>query len=137
MHFCDVFDQIERVLSSPKSVSEIKLLASVVEGLLSKHAETETNLAYWALDHVLADQGALDRLYQDHKEIDDQFKRIHQAADPVVALRLLKKALAATREHFCCEEKNVFPLLEKTLQPATLLALGRQGMESHLASIGG
>ena len=124
--FSDVFDQIERVLTGSPSAPEVKVLASVVEGLLRGHGETETNLAYSALDHALADRQALDRLYQDHHEIDDHFKRIHRAEDAAEAQRLLKKALAATREHFRREEKNVFPMLEQTLQPDTLLALGRE-----------
>ncbi len=132
--FCEVFDQIERVLAGSISAPEVKLLASVVEGLLRDHAETETNLAYPALDHALADRGALDRLYQDHHEIDDQFKRIHRTADAAEAQRLLKKALAATREHFRREEKNVFPMLEKTLQPDTLGTLARKWTESHFVS---
>src|SRR5665647_1576567 len=76
-------------------------------------------------------RGALDRLHEDHHEIDDQFKRIHHTTDPAEAQRLLKKALAATREHFQREEKVMFPVLEKTLQPDTLRALGRKWMESH------
>ena len=127
--FCKVFAQIERVLSVTSSAPEIKSLAAVVEGLLSGHGETETNLAYAALDHALANRGALEQLYQDHHEIDDHFKRIHQATDPAVALGLLKKALAATREHFRREEKTVFPMLEKTLRPDTLWILGGEWKE--------
>jgi hemerythrin-like domain-containing protein len=122
--FCKVFEQIERVLSVTHTAPEVQLLASVVEGLLAGHGETETNLAYAALEHALADRGALKQLYQDHHEIDDHFKRIHLVTDPAEALRLLKKALAATREHFRREEKTVFPMLEKTLRPETLLTLG-------------
>jgi hemerythrin-like domain-containing protein len=129
--FCEVFDQIERVLAGSTSAPEVKALASVVEGLLHGHAETETELAYPALDHALADQGALDRLYQDHHEIDDQFKRIQRATDAAEARRLLKKALTATRNHFRREEKNVFPMLEKTLQPDTLRTLGQKWTVSH------
>jgi len=129
--FRTVFDQIERVLAGVKSAPEVKLLASVVEGLLRDHAETETSLAYSALDHALADRGALNRLYQDHHEIDDQFKRIHRTTDAAEAQTLLKKALAATRKHFRREEKHVFPMLEKTLQPDTLGILGRKWTESH------
>ena len=129
--FCDVFDQIERILAGTKSADEVKALASVVEGLLVSHAETETNLAYSALDHALADKGSLDRLHQDHHEIDDQFQRIHRTTNPAEAQRLLKKALLATREHFHREEKIIFPVLEKTLQPDTLRSLGGKWMESH------
>ena len=124
--FSDVFDQIEQVLKTSPSAPEVKVLASVVEGLLRGHGETETNLAYSALDHALADRQALNRLYEDHQEIDDHFKRIHRAVDAAEAQRLLKKALAAARDHFRREEENVFPLLEQTLQPETLLALGRE-----------
>lgn len=129
--FCDVFDQIERILAGTKSADEVKALASVVEGLLVSHAETETNLAYSALDHALADKGSLDRLHQDHHEIDNQFQRIHRTTNPAEAQRLLKKALLATREHFQREEKIIFPVLEKTLQPDTLRSLGGKWMESH------
>ena len=129
--FCDMFDQIERILAGTKSADEVKALASVVEGLLVSHAETETNLAYSALDHALADKGSLDRLHQDHHEIDDQFQRIHRTTNPAEAQRLLKKALLATREHFQREEKIIFPVLEKTLQPDTLRSLGGKWMESH------
>lgn len=132
--FCKVFEQIERVLSDTRSTPEVQLLASVVEGLLASHSETETDLAYAALDHVLADHGTLKQLHQDHHEIDDRFKRIQQATDPAAALRLLKKALAATREHFRREEKIVFPLLEKTLQPDTLQVLGGQWEEQGAVS---
>ena len=124
--FSDVFDQIERILTGSPSAPEVKVLASLVEGLLRGHGETETNLAYSALDHALADRQALNRLYEDHREIDDHFKRIRRVADAAEAQRLLKKALAATREHFRREEENVFPMLEQTLQPDTLLALGRE-----------
>jgi hemerythrin-like domain-containing protein len=132
--FCDVFNQIERVLAGAQSAAEVKLLALVVEGLLSGHGETETNLAYSALDHALADRGTLQRMHQDHHEIDDHFKRIHRTADAAEAQHLFKKALAATRDHFRREEKHVFPLLEKTLQRDSLGALGRKWMESHSVS---
>ena len=132
--FREVFDQIERILTGSPSAPEVKVLASVVEGLLRGHGETETNLAYSALDHALADKEVLNRLHQDHHEIDDHFKRIHRTTDAAEAQRLLKKALAATREHFRREEKNVFPLLEQTLQPDTLGTLGREWMESRSIS---
>ena len=130
----EVFDQIERVLAGSQSASEVKLLASVVEVLLIGHGKTETDLAYSALDHALADRGALNQLHQDHHEIAGQFKPIHRTTDPAKALRRLKQALAATREHFRREEKIVFPVLEQTLQPDTLGALGSQWRERHSGS---
>lgn len=130
--FCAVFDQIERVLPGLKTTQEVKVLSTVVEGVLGRHAETETNLAYAALDHVLAEQGKLDRLHQDHKEIDNHFKRVHGASSLAEAQRLLKKALTASREHFRHEERIVFPLLERVLPGKTLGDLGEARLREYL-----
>jgi hemerythrin-like domain-containing protein len=133
--FRNVFDQIERVLDGTQSATEVKLLASVVEGLLDGHGEAETNLAYAALDHALADRGALNRLHQDHREIDGRFQQLQRVAEAGEARRLLREALAVTREHFRREEKSVFPVLERTLQPDTLGRLGRKWRETHSVSV--
>jgi hemerythrin-like domain-containing protein len=127
----EVFDQIEQLLAGTQSASEVKLLASVVEGLLDAHGDTETNLAYAALDHALADRGALDRLHQEHQEIDGRFERLRHVANAAEARRLLQQALAVTRKHFQHEEETVFPMLERTLQPDTLARLGRQWQEAR------
>jgi len=124
--FSQIFDQIERITDRSRSVREVKSLASVVEGLLSGHGESETNLAYSVLDHVLAERGTLTHLHQNHQEIDGHFARIRRTRDPGKAMRLLKMALAATREHFRLEEEKVFPLLEDNLESETLCALGSQ-----------
>ena len=132
--FCAVFDQIERVFPKVGSAQEVKLLATVVEGLLNGHAETEKNLAYSVLDHVLKEDARLNRLHQDHHEIDGHFERVHHANDLAEAQRLLRKALAATREHFRREEQIIFPFLERVLQPETLAALGETWMGGYSAS---
>jgi hemerythrin-like domain-containing protein len=124
--FCQVFDQIEKALAGSRSAREVKSLATVVEGLLNSLAENETNLVYSVLDHMFTERGVSDHQHHDHHEIDRRFARIHRASNAAKALRLLKKALAATREHFRREEQSVFPTLEKTLQPETLWKLGNQ-----------
>ena len=129
--FCAVFDQIERVLPGLKSVPEVRVLSTVVEGLLAGHAETEADLAYAALDHVLAEKGELDRLHHDHKEIDNNFKLVHSASGLAEAQRLLKKALAASREHFRHEEEMIFPLLERVLPRDTLNDLGGASLRKY------
>jgi hemerythrin-like domain-containing protein len=130
--FLSVFDQIERVLPSLTTPAEVRTMASIVEGLLEGHAKTETNLAYLALDHVLADNGELQRMHQDHHEIDDRLRKVHTANTCAEARRLLKLVLVTTREHFCGEERNVFPLLEKVLQPETLADLGQSWLQRQV-----
>jgi hemerythrin-like domain-containing protein len=127
--FLTVFDQIERVLPSLTTQTEVRTMARIVEGLLESHAKTETNLAYLALDHVLAHNGELKRMHQDHREIDDRLKAVHTARTCAEARRLLKASLLGSREHFRLEERSIFPLLEKALQKATLLELGQTWLE--------
>ena len=123
---CQMFDEIERILAGSPSAQEVKRLASLVEALLSHHGEHENNLAGSVLNHVLVERGALLPLYQDHNEISGHFPRVHRTSDSAKASRLLHKALSATRKHFKLVEQTLFPILEKTLQPDTLLVLGSQ-----------
>jgi len=134
--FLSVFDQIERVLPSLATPAEVRTMASIVEGLLEGHAKTETNLAYLALDHVLAHNGELKRMHQDHHEIDDRLKKVHAAKTCAEARRLLRAAIKASREHFQGEERSVFPFLEKSLHPDTLNALGKTWMRRQATPAG-
>ena len=126
--YLGVFDQIERVLPSLVSLTEIRTMATVVEGLLHGHATRETDLAYLALDHALANKGKLDTMHQEHQEIDERLRKVQRASTSAEGRRLLKAAITASREHFRMEEKSIFPLLERVLQPETLLELGRTWM---------
>jgi len=129
--FLTVFDEIEQVLPSLTTPSEIRTMARIVEALLQDHAETETSLAYLALDHALQHQGELDRMHHDHHEIDGRLKKAQIADTCAQARGLLKNALLASREHFSLEERCVFPLLEKALQPETLSELGEAWAKRH------
>jgi hemerythrin-like domain-containing protein len=131
--FLGVFDQIERVLPSLATPAETRTMATIVEGLLAAHAKAETDLAYLALDHVLAHNGELKHMHQEHQEIDDRLRMVHTAKTCAEARRLLKATLTATREHFRCEERSVFPLLEQALRKETLLELGRAWMQRQAA----
>jgi hemerythrin-like domain-containing protein len=109
-------------------------MAQVVEGMLTEHAKTETDLAYLALDHALANKGRLDRMHQEHHEIDGRLNRVHAASTCSEGRRLLQGALSAAREHFRAEEKGVFPLIEKTLEPATLVDLGTAWLKRNVGT---
>jgi hemerythrin-like domain-containing protein len=133
--FLSVFDQIESVLPSLTTPAEVRTMARIVEGLLEGHAKTETNLAYLALDHVLADNGELQRMHQDHHEIDDRLRKVHSAKTCAEARRLLKVTIVGAREHFRAEERSVFPLLEKALHPETLAELGQSWLQRQAAPV--
>jgi hemerythrin-like domain-containing protein len=122
--FCELFDEVDRLLPDVRTVAEVRLLGRLVEGVLSRHADVEQNLAYAALDHALAEKGELNQLYQDHEEIDACLHHATVATEFVEAVRFLRAGLKASREHFRREEETVFPLFEKLFDPAALEALG-------------
>ena len=122
--FCVLFDEIDRLLPDVRTVAEVRLLSRLVEGVLSRHADVESNLAFAALDHVLAERSQLTRLHQDHQEIDERLHRASVAKAFPEAVRLLKAGLVASRKHFRWEEQTVFPLFEKLFDVADLEAFG-------------
>ena len=134
--FTDLFTHIEGLLPDLKTLAEVRLLATLVERLLQSHAEAEGNLAYLALDHVLEDKGHIDRLHQDHQEIDASLARAQTSPSLEEARRLLRTAIAASREHFRREERSVFPLLEQALEAETLAALGAARVQ-HRGALAG
>ena len=131
--FTTVFNKIEHQLSSVRTVEEVKLLGSLVEALLEDHATAETDLAFAALDHALDQEGQLEKMHQDHHEIDSDLRAVQTAATLSDARHLLKLALHATRKHFKREELNVFPVLEKMLNAEALTQLGSGWMAQHQA----
>ena len=122
--FSGVFAHGDRLLEELQSAPEIHALARLFVTLLHDHGDTEQNLAFTALDHVLADRGPIDRLYQEHHEVDLRFREVLEATELAQARDLLKSALRATRDHFAWEEQAVFPVLEQVLSGDALRRLG-------------
>ena len=119
-----LFDQIDRLLSTAATLGEVKMLASLMESLLEEHGDMETNIAYFAFDHVLNDKSQLARLHQEHQEIDASLREVRRARSRAQASRLLAAAIHFSRMHMQFEEHSVFPLLESVLQHETLNELG-------------
>lgn len=122
--FRTVFDQIERLLPGLRTLPEVGLLADLVEGLLRGHGEAEANLVYVALDHALEHKGRLDRLFEDHREIDAQLGRVRIARTVAEARRRLQAVAQASRDHFEREEAAIFPLIDGALSTDALKELG-------------
>jgi hemerythrin-like domain-containing protein len=131
--YLGVFVQIERALSGATTTHEVTNMARIIEGLLQGHAARETELAYLALDHVLADQGQLENMHQDHHEIDARLTKVQRAATCEEGRKLLRGAIKAARDHFSMEERFIFPLLEKALRAETLTELGQAWMRREPA----
>lgn len=130
------FDQAERALPGLKTVAEIKLLARLAEKLLHGHGESEQDLAYATLDHILKEKGHLSRLYSEHREMDTRMEQVCMASDLAEARQLMQSAMIMSREHFRYEEQTVFPLIDQVLQNESLVKLGEAWKQKHAVVTG-
>lgn len=119
-----VFDEVERVLPGLRSAAEVGTLATILEGLLSTQAQLEANFAFAALDGALRYKRRLAALHEGHRELGEQLRQVHEASACEEASRLLVAATGAAREHLHSEERDLFPVLERSLGLGMLAALG-------------
>ena len=122
--FCAVFDQIGKALPAADNVAEIKRVTRLVEGLLLTHGKTEDDLMLLLAKHLPPEKGSHSRLQKEHIEVDARLRRVYLTDKAEVARNLLKAAMAASRRHFDREERLVFPMLQRSLDPAILSRLG-------------
>ncbi len=132
--FCAMFDQIEQTLPGLTIPAEIQSRAHMMASLLHDHGETEQNLLYAALDHMLKEKDHFGRLFTEHREMDGRMELVIRTNDPVEARRLFQEAMVLTREHFLYEEQTIFPLAEKHLQNESLEKLGALWKQRHTSS---
>lgn len=132
--FRAMFNEIEGTLLRSATVVEIRLLARTMTALLRSHGESEQNLAYTALDHMLKEKGQLNRLYTEHREMDTRFEQTQAANDFAEASRLLRSAMTMSREHFRYEEQTLFPLINDILQDESLEKLGEAWKQRRASS---
>ena len=122
--FHNLFDHIEAVLPTTKSLAEVKSLAKVADKLLEPHAKTEDDLFIEPLEHYFDQIGQNELFHEEHKQIDALLAKIQKARDLKTAKKLLLSAVLAGRSHFDKEERIVFPMAEKVLKTKTLAELG-------------
>ena len=136
MVFHNVFDHIEHVAPSLKTLSEVRTLAALMEGLLLPHSRTEEELVFAPLDHCLEQIGHRETFHQEHQEIDDNLERAQTARSLKQARACLLTAVVSSRKHFDKEERIVFPLAEKVLKSRTLTDLWNAWTEQRNRTIG-
>jgi len=119
-----VFNQIENIIPAIDDISVLKSFGTMIEKLLQQHGDVEEHMLFVTLDHALANAGHLDKMSQEHGEMDDRLRKIQEVDNARDARRLLRAAMGFSRRHFDNEEKKVFPLVHERLTDQTLKALG-------------
>ena len=122
--FCSVFDHIGETLPATKSVADIRRITRLVEGLLLSHAKTEDDLLLMMTQHGHPDKRSYARLQHEHQEVDARLRRVYLTNKVDLARNLLVAAMSASRRHFAHEERLIFPMVEKVLEPEVLSRLG-------------
>lgn len=129
--FHNLFDHIEATVPKVSSLGELKIMASLMESMLRAHSDTEDKLFLGPLEHCFEQIGQRDQFLQEHQEMDGNLQRVQQATRVDMARKLLLAAVAHSRRHFDREERIVFPLAERMLNPKTLTSLGQSWMEQR------
>jgi hemerythrin-like domain-containing protein len=133
--FHSLFDYIERVAPSVKSLGEIKSLAALMKAMLDTHSHTEDELFIAPLEHCFEQIGQCETFHQEHDEIEGNLKLIQAAQRLQAARRLLLATVVMSRKHFDKEERIVFPLAERVLKSKTLTVLGESWMERRWSAV--
>src|SRR5512133_1244732 len=131
--FHNLFDHIEFTTPRLKTLAEVKALAQVMETMLRSHSKTEDDLFIGPLEHCFEQIGQRESFHLEHEEIDENLKRVQAAARLKQAQELLLAAVGYSRRHFDREERIVFPMAERVLNPNTLEELGKAWMEQRTA----
>jgi hemerythrin-like domain-containing protein len=126
--FHNLFDYIERIAPTLRTVAEIKSLARLTENLLAAHSQTEDELFIEPLEHCFEQVGQRETFHHGHEVIENALAALQKARDVKAARKQLLGVVLAARKHFDKEERIVFPMAERMLKARTLAELGQQWM---------
>ena len=124
--FHNIFDYLERAMTSLKTVGEIRTLASFLESMLEVHALMEDELLIEPLEACLCQLAQRENFHEEHEAIDKDLEAVQATRSMAEAKRLLLNAVTSSRRHFDKEERIIFPLAERLLSSNTLLLLGKR-----------
>jgi hemerythrin-like domain-containing protein len=133
--FHNLFDHIEAVLPRTRTLAEVKSLTTVVETLLAPHTKTEDDLFMEPLEHCFDQIGQQETFHDEHRMIDAELAKVHQARDLKSAKKILLDAVTASRKHFDKEERIVFPMAERILKTKTLSELGETWLKRRAIAV--
>jgi len=130
--FHSMFDHVEAIAPTLKTLAELKAVAAILESMLKVHADTEDALFLGPLEHCFEQIGQRDSFVEEHQEMDANLQLVEKAVRAKEALELLLSAVAHSRRHFDREERIVFPMAERVLNERTLNELGEAWMEQRM-----
>src|SRR5436190_15505188 len=95
--FHHMFDHIEAIAPTLKTLGEVKALSAMVEFMLRAHSDTEDQLFLGALEHCFEQIGQRDAFLREHEEMDGNLQRVREAPRLETARQMLLKAIIHSR----------------------------------------
>ncbi|HYG22997.1 MAG TPA: hemerythrin domain-containing protein [Verrucomicrobiae bacterium] len=129
--FHNLFDHIEKIAPRLKTLAEVKVLASLMETMLSAHSHTEDELFMKPLEPSFEQLGHCAIFHHEHDLIEQNLALVHESKSLKHARHLLLTTVVLCRSHFDKEERIVFPMAERVLKSKTLLELGQSWMNQR------
>ena len=133
--FHHLFDHVETTTPRLKKLAEVRMLAALVDKVMSPHSQTEDELFIDPLEHCFEQIGHKETFHHEHEVIEATFARLRKSKSLKDAKRLLLGAVTASRKHFDKEERIVFPMAERVLKAKTLTDLGREWTHRRAAAL--
>jgi hemerythrin-like domain-containing protein len=124
--FHNLFDWVERQAPRARTLSEVRMLAGLLDSMLAVHSKVEDVLLVEPLEPSLHQLGQHENFHAEHDEIDRQLEAARGARAVVKARQHLARAVTLSRRHFDKEERIIFPMAEKVLSARTLTHLGER-----------
>jgi len=133
--FHHLFDHIEASAPRLRTLAEVKLLALLVDKIMSPHSQTEDELFIEPLALCFEQIGQNETFHDEHKLIEATLAKVGKARTLKDGKRLLLGVIATSRKHFEKEERIVFPMAERVLKTKTLTDLGSEWMKRREAAL--
>jgi hemerythrin-like domain-containing protein len=130
--FHNMFDYVERNVTRARTLTEVKLMAALMEAMLEAHSRTEDELFIGPLEHCFEQIGHRETFHQEHEEIEGNLKLAQKTKQLKQARRMVLAAVIVSRKHFDKEERIIFPMAERVLSAKTLTELGLTWSERRM-----
>ena len=130
--FHTLFQHIEEIATVEGTVPFILGATTVLGAMVDSHSTIEEEVLISALEpHLGKEDGQLDAMRAEHKEMLHLVMQIEDATETDQAVHLVEEALSAARDHFQKEEQILFPMAEDLLDDETLTRLGKAWAEAR------
>ncbi|MEK6705942.1 MAG: hemerythrin domain-containing protein [Bdellovibrionota bacterium] len=121
-----LFDELERILPTAKSIEVIKTASQMLAAALVTHAKIEEEMLFPALETHIGPMGPLSVMRAEHEEIEAILENLQQTDNMEDAKKMVLHVLETTRSHFAKEENVLFGLARQSIDHEEMRLLAQR-----------